>query len=209
MTTPTPYTGAPVSTASESPDWPASLWAYANTIDDQHVLYATSQANRDALYANVRAGAIVSCAALGIVWQKKTTPPTAAAWITLAEVGTVATSGIITANSPTFTTTEQHAQRINGFMYMTFSMTYSGSDLVAASNGNVTDTLVGTLGSAYWPNSGMGNTPRYLSFGIPASSGGTISVTPTSGAVTLTSLYPGTTLTAGNVMRFDIIHPGA
>lgn len=208
MTTSLTYSGATLPTSGESPDFPAAMLAFGNGLDQLVVLKATSQSNRDTLYANVNAGTLVSCASLQKVWMKTTTPPTAAAWITLAELGTVATSGVITA-ATNFTTTNQHAQRVNGMMIMTFSMTYSGSDIVAASNGNVTDTLVGTLGSSYLPNSGMGADPRYLSFGIPASSGGTISVTPTSGAVTLTSLYPGTTLTSGNVMRFDIIHPGA
>ena len=209
MTTPTPYTGAPVSTAGETPDWPASLWAYANTIDDQHILYATSQANRDALYANVRAGAIVSCAALGIVWQKTTTPPTAAAWRVLSEVGTPATSGVVTA-ATNFSVSSQWAQRLNGQLSFQAALAYSGPDIVgnpatSSQPGNCTDTTICTLQSAWQPLAGALTWP----IAIHSSACGGFGFITSGGVITLTSLVTSGVITSGNTVRIAATLPAA
>jgi hypothetical protein len=87
MTINTSFTAARLPTLAEGGDGPAAFLAYATDTDDQHVLFATSVSDRDTKYANVRKGTLVSCAELGIVWQKITTPPTAASWRVLVEFG--------------------------------------------------------------------------------------------------------------------------
>ena len=207
MTTPTPYTGAPVATSGESPDWPASLWAYANTLDDQHVLYATSQSNRDSLYANVRAGSLVSCAALQKVWMKTTTPPTAAAWITLAEVGTPVTTGVITAGT-NFSITSQWAQRINGMVSICGVLSYSGSTVTANASGDLSpDVTVATIQSTYLPASGVLSTGWSLALPLNTTTG--IGFINSGGDIKLLSIVPSATLVSGASVRFATTYPGA
>ena len=210
MTTPTPYTGAPVSTASESPDWPASLWAYANTLDDQHVLYATSQSNRDALYANVRAGSLVSCAlssTTGILWMKTTTPPTAASWVVLAERQAAVTTGVVTAGT-NFSVSSQWAQRVNGMISISAVLSYSGSTVTANSSGDLSpDVTVCTIQSPYLPPSGLLSAGWALAMPLNTTTGaGFIN---SSGDVKLLSLVPSVSLTSGATVRFSATFVGA
>ena len=208
MTTPTPYTGAPVATSSESPDWPASLWAYANSLDDQHVLYATSQSNRDSLYANVRAGAVVSCAALGIVWQKTTTPPTAANWRIIAENGPLVTSGILTP-AANFSIAFQYAQRKSGALWLRGRATYSGSTITPGTNGNITDTAICTLGSSYQPDPAFSSFNWTFRCSAGASSNSNMRYDPGSTSFYLETMYPGSTLNSGDNVNFDVNFPVA
>lgn len=155
MPTTLPYTGAQTPTLSEAGSGPANLYAYALTTEDQHVLKATSVSDRDTKYANVAAGTLVSCAALGIVWQKVTSPPTAAEWRVLAEVGAPVTSGVISPATG-FTVSSQWARRTNGRVDLYASFSYTATDaIVVSSTGNTTDTAVGTLQSGWQLASGI------------------------------------------------------
>ena len=203
MTTPLTFSGAPVPTASELPDWPASLLAFGNGLDQLVVLKATSQSNRDTLYANVNAGTLVSCAALQTVWMKVTTPPTAAAWITLAELGTEVTSGVITAGT-NFSVSSQWAQRINGIVFWRATLSYSGTTITAGANGDLSpDITVGTLQSAYLPNiSGSWQVP------IQCSQTTGVGHVSTGGSVVVTSLVSGGSIASGNVVNVSTSFPG-
>ena len=205
MTTPLTYSGAPVPTSGETPDFPADLLAFGNGLDQLVVLKATSQSNRDSLYANVSAGTLVSCASLQKVWMKTTTPPTAAAWITLAEVGTAATSGVITPATTDWSVSAQWAQRLNGFISFRIQLAYSGATLTAGSDGNIGDTTIGTIQSSwrinsaagYWPVAGTTNVmTMVLTIG-------------TDGSVILRSMVPNGTIQAGHVLAFAATYPGA
>lgn len=87
MPTTLPFTGAQTPTGSEAGNGPANLYAYAMATEDQHVLKATSVSDRDTRFASVTKGTLVSCPELGILWQKITSPPTAASWRVLVEFG--------------------------------------------------------------------------------------------------------------------------
>ena len=207
MTTPLTFSGAPVPTASESPDWPASLLAFGTALDDMHVLRATSQANRDSLYANVTAGTLVSCAALQKVWMKTTTPPTAAAWITLAEVGTPVTSGVVTA-ATNFSVTSQWAQRVNGMVTVSAILGYSGSTVSAGGNSDLSpDVSVCTIQSTYLPPSSLLSNGVWPS--ITLNAGTAQGFIDSSGTVKLGSLTPGQSLSGGLSVRFTVVYPGA
>ena len=211
MTTPLTFSGAPVPTASESPDWPASLLAFGNTIDDMLVLRATSQANRDTLFANVDAGTLVSCASLGKVWMKTTTPPTAAAWITIVEIGTPATSGVVTtATNPNFSVSSQWAQRLNGQLSFQVALAYSGPDIVgnpatSSQPGNCTDTTLCTLQSSWQPLAGALTWPIV----IHSSACGGFGFISSGGVITLTSLVTSGVITSGNTVRIAATLPAA
>lgn len=200
------YSQAPIPTGPEALAGPANLLAMGNTLDTLVVLKAASQANRDTLYANVPAGTLVSCASLKTVWMKTTTPPTAAAWVVLSEIGTAVTTGAIT-NAADFTISSQWAQRINGQITLSALLAYSGSTVTAGSNGDISDVTVCTIQSAFLPVAGL------LSVGVTTpmalnnvTGSGFIG---SGGTVKLVSLVPGSSLVSGNSVRFTAIYPGA
>lgn len=206
MPTPLTFSGAPIPNTGETNNVPAVLLAFGNAIDDKVVLKATSVSNRDTLYANAPAGTLVSCAALKTLWQKTTTPPTAAAWVTLAEQGTAVTSGVLTALTG-FTVTTQVAQRINGVNWVRGRLTYSGATITApASGGNITDTPICTVQSAWLPSTALtGNSWIFNGSAGNASARFRLS----SGTLSVDQMTSGAVLSAGQIMAFDASYPGA
>jgi hypothetical protein len=202
------YSGATYPTGSEAGDGPAAFLAFGSDIDQLLVLKATSQANRDSLYSGVSAGTLVSCASLKTVWMKTTTPPTAAAWITLAELGTPVTSGVVTAATG-FSVSSQWAQRINGVNWIRVDLSNTGADITGGAEtgtapGNITDTPVATIQSAWLPASGSGTWPADMYGSIVTAAG----MVTNSGTVNLTSLVPGGLLRSGDTLRFTVSYPG-
>ena len=197
------YSGIPVPTGPEAGDVPGSLSALRAALDPQVVLKATSVSDRDTRLSGIPAGTLVSCEALGTLWQKKAT----SGFRTLAEVGTTVTTGVVAA-AANFSVSSQWAQRVNGMITIAGVLSYSGSTVTTGSSGDLSpDISVCTIQSTYLPPAGL------LSVGIPCA-------TPlsqltseafinSSGVITLLSLVPNASLTSGMTVRFTATYPGA
>lgn len=149
------YSGARIPTTTEADTVPADLLRFGTDIDQMLVLKATSQADRDAKYANVNAGTLVSCAALGIVWQKISTPPTSPSWRVLNQNADPVTSGVATY-SANFSPLKQGAKIVNGSIYLLVQGTYTGPDVVGKPTtdlipGDIDDLSFATIASDYLP----------------------------------------------------------
>lgn len=202
------FSGAPIPNRGEAGDGPANFAAYDAIVGSRLVLPATSQSNRDTLYANLPAGALVSCAALGIVWQKTTTPPTAATWKVIAENGPVVTTGIVTA-ATNFTISSQWARRVNGENQIRIKLSYSGADLVggavtAADPGSLTDTTMCSLQSTWQ----VLDASYGLWFAcLAGSAGGWVQITAAND-IKLAALSPSGKVSAGDSVLFSVKYPG-
>jgi hypothetical protein len=159
------YSGARYPLNTESDTVPADLLRFGTDIDQLLVLKAVSVSDRDAKFANVTAGTLVSCAPLGIVWQKKA-DGSAGGWRALATIGPVVTSGIATAAS-NFTVTKQTAQVVNGSIYVNVQANYTGPDIVANPDtetvpSNIIDIPFCTLDASWMPNAAFLPLPGYF-----------------------------------------------
>lgn len=208
----TPFTAAPLPTSAEAGDGPANMLAYATATDDMHILKATSVSNRDTLYANVTAGTLVSCAALGTVWQKTTSPPTAAAWRTLSEIGTPVTSGVVTANTTAgFSVTAQWAQRLNGRIDLSVELAYSGTELVGAAAGTATpgalaDVVLCTLQTGWLVKTGFARWPFAALIGA---TDGACHINTSGQSIYLSTIAPSGKLSPGNSVSLAVTYPAA
>lgn len=210
MPTSTALAGLTVPVSGDAGNVPADMLTLANQLDSLVVLKASSQANRDTLYANAPAGTLVSCAlssTTGIVWMKTTTPPTAAAWIILAERQAAVTTGVVTA-ATNFSVTSQWAQRVNGMITISAILGYSGTTVTAGGNSDLSpDVSVCTIQSTYLPPASLLSNGVWPSITLNAGTGqGYID---SSGVVKLGSLTPGNSLSSGLSVRFTTVYPGA
>ena len=210
------YSGIPVPTDGETNDLAGILAAFRGGVDPGIVLKATSASNRDTLYGGttgataVPLGSLVSCAALKTVWMKTSTPPAAATWATIGEVGTAVTTGVVTA-ATNWTVAVQWAQRINGICHVRVDLTYSGATITASDTsssvpGNISgDPNICTMQSAWLLNASAAVWPETFSMaGGPA---GEITIYST-GDVKLLSFVPSGTITSGASIRFKASYPG-
>lgn len=197
------YSGIPVPTGPEAGDVPGSLSALRAALDPQVVLKATSVSDRDTRLSGIPAGTLVSCEALGTLWQKKAT----SGFRTLAEVGTVVTTGVVSA-SPNFSITSQWAQRVNGMITISAILGYTGTTVTAGGNSDLSpDVSVCTIQSTFLPPASLLSNGVWPSMTLNAMTGqGYID---SGGVVRLGSLTPGQSLSSGLSVRFTATYPGA
>lgn len=204
MPTTLPFSGARIPNQNEAGDPSADFARFGGDIDDKMVLKATSQSDRDTKYASVTAGTLVSCAALKTVWMKTTTPPTAAAWATLAEIGAAVTTGIGIGRSG-FSINSQWGQRLNGIIYWRTQITWSGGTISAGGNGDLSpDVLCFTLNSAYLPAANVANWPIVVVAHTTTGAGRVES----NGDVYISSLTGGGSISSGQTVTIGTSYPG-
>jgi hypothetical protein len=143
------YSGAEYPLVGEANDPPADFLRFGDDIDTLLVLKATNQLDRDTRFANVDAGTLVSCAAAQTIWMKLTTPPTAASWLVVYQK-TEVTTGVVTAGA-NFTTSAQWARIQSALVSVKLTLVYGSTDITGSSDGNITDTTVGTVSANYRP----------------------------------------------------------
>ncbi len=196
------YSGARYPLTTEADTVPADLLRFGTDIDQLLVLKAASIADRNANFANVASGTLVSCAALGVVWQKVTDPPAAASWLALAQKSPLTTSGIATA-ATNFAITQQTAQIVNGSMYVKVQANYSGPTITANDSTNVAPSNINdlpfcTLDAAWMPDPAWLPMPGYFR-GIYV--GGTFEL-GTDRIARITTLYTSAQLRQGDPCGF-------
>lgn len=86
-------------------------------------------------------------------------------------------------------------RRVDQFVELRFRVTRTGATLTSSSSGNIPDTSVGVIPSAYAPSSTV-----YGNVHLPGSALGSVRV-QTDGTVVLTDLYPNNTIAAGTVIQ--------
>lgn len=203
------YSGAPMPADGESPYLPSIFAAYDAVVGQQGNLVATSQSDRDTRYANVKAGTVVTCPSLQKAWMKLTTPPTAASWMTAIEVGAIATSGIVSTTG-NWSVSSQWGQRVSGRNLIYLSLAYGGSDIVgsdasATGPGNVADTTMATLQSAWI----MAGPPKVTFSIIGPHGGGRGHIRSDTNVVSLADLNTSGRINTGDVIEFSVEYPGA
>lgn len=159
MPTTLTFSAARLPTTTEADTVPADLLRFGTDIDQMLVLKAASQADRDARLAGVNAGTLVSCAPLGILWQKTSTPPTAAAWRVLNQNADPVTSGVATYEA-NFSSLKQGAKIVNGSVYVLVQGTYTGADVVGkpttdAIPGAIDGLAFATIAADYLPSAAL------------------------------------------------------
>ena len=198
------YSGARLPTTTEADTVPADLLRFGFDIDQMLVLKATSQADRDARFANVTASTLVSCAALGTVWQKKA-DGAAGGWRTLLQSSDPVTSGVVTAASG-WTVVSQWAKYTGGFYAVVCTLQYNGAaDIVAdgpadAVPGNITDKQIATLAAPF---------PIVTRPGVARATvtGCSVYIRSTDGAVFLTDLATAGRIRVADQVMFTDAYP--
>lgn len=200
------YSGAPYPETSDANDPPGDFLAFGNTLDQLVNLKATSTADRNARFANVAAGTIVTCNAESVVWMKTTTPPTAAAWATVYESPAAVTTGVATAGTG-FSIATQWGQVRNGMLNVRLSLTRTGADITAnAYNdvddpGNLTDTAMAVLTTNWRP-------PTIWAFAFRANVAPGWGFADTStGNVYYTHAIPSATIRTGDTVEVCLSYP--
>lgn len=140
MTDTSTYGKYPIPTSPEAPDAPAQFMNLVQALDEHTVLWALNAADRDAEYAAVLPGTIVSSTtAPWSVWQKKT----GSGWNSLYEdTGWVDLADVWGADWDDVGT--QYRIK-NSRTQLSLRLQYTGSDVTSPANGNVGDITLGVL----------------------------------------------------------------
>lgn len=200
------YSGARVPLTTEADTVPADLLRFGTDIDQQLVLKATSQADRDARFANVSKSTLVSCAALGIVWQKKA-DGASGGWRVMAQSTDAMNTGVVTGTND-WSVPTQWGKVTNGFYSLYVTLTYSGSsDIVATDQsgstpGGLVDTQIGTINTPYPPSWGPWVTDSRTNV-----TGCTVVIRPSDGAVIITDLPTAGRVRPGDSVTFITTYP--
>ena len=184
------YTGLPVPLPGEASSGPDDFSLFRAALGGHTVLYATTSANRDSLYASVPTGTLCVSTSSKTIWQK-----TDAGWDTVySDTGWVslATAGWTSSD---FVDNGSGYRIKNSMCYLDIRFTYNGSDLVPTSTGQVTNTKIITLPSVCNP-AGRANIhiPETLEYGV--NNGSAVLYQSTNG-ITITTLMPNNSLIAG------------
>lgn len=195
------FSAARIPLSTEADNVPSDLLRFGTDIDELLVLKATSVADRDAKYATVDAGTLVTCANLGIVWQKKA-DGTTGGWRAFGQISPMVTSGVASA-ATNFAITKQTAQVVNGSIYVNIQANYSGPTITANDSTNVApsniiDLSFCTIDAAWMPDAAWLPLPGYFR-GIYV--GGTFEL-GTDRIAKITTLYTSAQLRQGDPCGF-------
>jgi hypothetical protein len=180
------YGEYPTPTGPEAADVPADFLALVTALDSHTVLFADSVADRNSRYSTIEAGAFVTCPSLATVWLALGS----GTWETLYTNTGWLTTGFTWES--TFANVSSRIRKVGNSVHVNIVATYSGSDITAPANGNITDVPVVTI-ALYRP----------VTIGLPTVARTTTAfgcaILSTAGVVTLTNLTPTAVLTTGQV----------
>ncbi len=194
----TTFGGDPIPTGPEGAWVPGSLMAYAESIDPKLIHAATSQADRDARFATLPAGSLVTWEAGGTVWLKL-----ASGWqAIISDTGWV-TSGVFTYPSADWTAgSYARVRNRNGLIDVRFEVIYAGVTTAYPTGDISPNVTVATIASTY----------RFTSFGGVLSTTGfshsvgySFAVTST-GEFRLVAVPPGESVTNGGLLDVSITY---
>jgi hypothetical protein len=194
MPTALPWSGARVPDATEGDDVPADLLRYGTDINPLLVLQADDQTDRDANFATVPDGTVVSCAALNLLWQK-----ISSGWKTYGYQTAYAAPGVTWASG--WTDSGSSVRREGNLLVGVIAAAYNVDIGPFNSAGNLTDLPVCTLPTDLRPP-----------FNLPvqwksAFGSGTAWLVSSSGVMSIADGHPTMTITASQAVYFPICHP--
>jgi hypothetical protein len=200
MVTPLPWSGARVPDATEGDAVPADLLRYGTDINPLLVLQADDQTDRDANFATVPNGTVVSCAALNVVWQKIT-----GGWKTYGYQTSWAAPGVTWASGWTDagSTVRREGNLLVGVITATYNVDVGPFSTTAPNQGNLGDLLVCTLPTGLRPPASTGVVPVPW---IGSGSSG-MAYVRSDGLLFIADGPPGATVAAGQIFRFPINFP--
>lgn len=141
------YSGLPIPLRTETASAPDNFGDFRAALAPHIVLFATSEANRDALYGGVPAGTLVSSTTTGTVWRRQ---PDLSWAVLYADTGWVSLAS--DSFGPLFTNIACQYRAINDVVNLRIDATYTGDPLSRGGNGNIANQLVLSLPSAARPS---------------------------------------------------------
>lgn len=94
-----------------------------------------------------------------------------------------------------------------GFGTLSVSMVRTGAPIVATSTGNITDSVVGTIGNVWGPHRDTPATPTYISIFSSGSFHGSIGLNPDTNVMTALTLAPTATIATNDTITFMFSYP--
>lgn len=190
--------GAPYPSGLMAPDGPAQLMALATWIDEHVTLIANDASDRDSRFGDIKAGQIVATNSTPFyVWLKVGSGNT---WATLYNDTGWVTSGFAAPNPDFAVDATTMIRNRNGLVDFRYKLTYSGSsDLSGGSDGNISDTTLLRVPVGWEPSGravyGAGRA-TYTSGAVQMGVGG---------AMVLTDIHAGATITNGNYVSGSLL----
>lgn len=140
------YSGLPIPTYAEDPDFPLAMSNLRAALDPHIVLFATTSANRDSLYASVPAGTVVSSTTSQTVWQKSAT-----GWNTLySDTGWISLSSA--SWGADFSDNGSYYRVVNGIAYIELRAIYNGANVGGSGgDGNIANMTMLNVPAAIRP----------------------------------------------------------
>lgn len=129
------YSALPIPLEGEAADNPSVFAAFRASLEPRIVLFASSEADRNAKYGSVPAGSLVSCTTTPTLWQKS-----AAGWNVLAHDS--GWQSIPTMNSSDFSNIATRWRLRNGWIEFQLNVTYNGATITSPSNGGIVDVKI-------------------------------------------------------------------
>lgn len=163
---PTTDHGWPYPSPNDARNVPDDIMALAEMADQHGVYYATGSTDRDARFSDLPVGALVSSGSTGQIWQKAGVGRT---WMTLwSDTGKIETG--FEFGDGWEAGSYVQARNKNGLIDIRIEGNRTGDDIVAPSNGNITDTTLVVIPPQFTP------VQSYIvgSFKSSATSGGAI-----------------------------------
>lgn len=188
----TPFAQLPYPVGAEDPDGPAALMQLAEKIDPQLVLYAVNSADRDARYADLDNGLVITTSAPWTAWLRHPT-----GWLTLYEdTGQVEIP--VTALEPGWSAGDVpiYIRRRQGQVGFRFSGSYA-SDIVASVTGSISDVPILSIPSGYRPQWTI--TVNFLG----GFTSGQARIYASDTACRLSTMMPTSSLSAGTIIEVD------
>jgi hypothetical protein len=187
----TTFGGDPIPTGPEGAWVPGSMMDYAESIDPKLVHTVADQAARDANFATLPAGHIVTCAPGKTVWMSLG----GGLWHTVASDSGTVTTGFTLSSGWTGTC---RARNRGGNVFAQAYLTYTGLDIVSNANGLIAAGAVSifTVPAPFYPSVTAIALANFRSLPLMCT------VDATTGLVSGFSGAPGVTWVAGNILNF-------
>lgn len=177
---------------------PSHLSAALNSMDKRTVHVAIDSQDRDAQYAGLPAGSIVSCPAKRCAWIKLTDSAVALSWDLIYLRGDwVTLPGSIAATG--FSVNLVRVKPMNEGVFLEGYVNRTGADLTAGTTGGLSDTPVITLPDPWKP------THKVTMSGRTSATGGEMDI-QTTGEVALVSMHSNGVFATGTNITFSAFY---
>lgn len=186
------FTGLPVPLDGEASNGPEDFAAFRAALAGHTVLYATTESNRNALYADAPVGTLCSSTTSRTVWIKTALPNT---WDVLYyDSGWVSLSGASWHTENGWTDNGSAYRVVNGLVQLDLRITYNGDDVTPAATGQVDNIAIINLPSTIQPKRSGAHVILPFEYG---SAYGTCVAYQSTGNLSLATLQPSTTMPSG------------